>query len=66
MVFIGYEPDAKAYRVYDLVTQCVHMSRNIIFDENMSWDWSATVVDATAHASEFTVECSVTEEHVVG
>jgi hypothetical protein len=63
MVFIGYEPGAKAYRVYDPVAQRVHVSRDIIFDENRSWDWSVTMVDATARASEFIVECGVMEEH---
>jgi hypothetical protein len=63
MVFIGYEPGAKAYRVYDPVAQRVHVTRDIIFDENRSWDWSVTMVDTTARASEFIVECGVMEEH---
>ena len=33
MVFVGYEPGSKAYRVYDPVTRRVHISRDIIFDE---------------------------------
>jgi hypothetical protein len=63
MVFIGYEPGAKANRVYDPVVQRVHVSCDIIFDENRSWDWSATMVAPTARASEFIMECGVMEEH---
>jgi hypothetical protein len=66
MVFIGYEHDAKAYWVYDPVAQHVHMSRDIIFDENRSWDWSATMVDTVACTSKFTVQCSVMEEPIMG
>jgi hypothetical protein len=44
----------------------MHMSYDIIFGENMSWDCCATMVDAVARASEFIIECSVMEEHVVG
>jgi hypothetical protein len=50
MVFIGY----------------MHVSRDIIFDENRSWDWSATMVDTVARTSKFTVECSVMEELIMG
>jgi hypothetical protein len=44
----------------------MHVSYDIIFDENMSWDCCATMVDAVACASEFIIECSIMEEHVVG
>jgi hypothetical protein len=33
MIFIGYEPGSKAYRVYDPVAKKVHVSRDIVFDE---------------------------------
>jgi hypothetical protein len=49
MVFVGYEPGSKAYRVYDPTSQRVHVSRDVIFDEDARWDWSkdsaAVVVD---------------------
>jgi hypothetical protein len=38
MVFIGYKPGAKAYWVYDPVARRVLVSRDIISDENRSWD----------------------------
>jgi hypothetical protein len=40
MVFFRYEPESKAYRAYDLVTKKVHLSQDVIFDEQASWDWS--------------------------
>jgi hypothetical protein len=40
MIFIGYELGSKAYRVYDPVNKKVHVSRDIVFDEQASWDWS--------------------------
>jgi hypothetical protein len=33
MIFIGYEPRSKAYRAYDPVVQKVHVSRDMVFDE---------------------------------
>jgi hypothetical protein len=63
MVYIGYESSAKAYRVYDPVARHVHVSRDIIFDGNRSWDWSATMVDPAVRTSEFIVQCGVMEGH---
>jgi hypothetical protein len=40
MIFIGYELGSKAYRVYDPVTKKVHVSRGIVFDEQVEWDWN--------------------------
>uniref|UniRef100_A0A8R7P947 Retrovirus-related Pol polyprotein from transposon TNT 1-94 n=1 Tax=Triticum urartu TaxID=4572 RepID=A0A8R7P947_TRIUA len=36
MVLIGYEPGSKAYRVYDPATRRVHVSRDVVFNENVS------------------------------
>jgi hypothetical protein len=33
MIFVGYEPGSAAYRVYDPATRRVHISRDVIFDE---------------------------------
>ena len=34
VIFIGYEPRSKAYRLYDLAEGRAHMSRDVIFDES--------------------------------
>jgi hypothetical protein len=39
MVFIGYEPDSKAWRFYNPVTKRVHVSHDAIFEEDMLWSW---------------------------
>jgi transposase InsO family protein len=40
VVFIGYEAGTKAYRVFDPVSQRVHITRDVVFDEKRGWDWS--------------------------
>ena len=47
MVFFGYEPGSAAYRVYDPARQRVHVTRDVVFDEQASWNWSepGVVVD---------------------
>jgi hypothetical protein len=38
MVFIGYEPGTKAYRAYDPMMKKVHVSREVIFNEQAQQD----------------------------
>ena len=39
VVFIGYEDGSKAYRFYDPSTECVHISRDAVFDKGAHWEW---------------------------
>ena len=39
-IFVGYEPSSKAYWVYDPVTQRVHVSRDLVFEEVAQWLWT--------------------------
>jgi transposase InsO family protein len=39
VVLLGYESGAKAYRVFDPVARRIHVSRDIVFDEDASWAW---------------------------
>jgi hypothetical protein len=41
MIFVGYEPGSVAYRCYDPISRKVHVSRDVIFNEEASWDWTA-------------------------
>jgi hypothetical protein len=39
MVLLGYEPGSAAYRVFHPPSGRVHVSRDIVFDEDAAWDW---------------------------
>jgi hypothetical protein len=55
MVFIGYEPGAKAWRFFDPVAQRVLVSRDAVFQEHESWDWSKVYSNGD-YNSEFVIE----------
>ncbi|CAL2227983.1 unnamed protein product [Prunus armeniaca] len=40
-VFLGYGSCEKGYRLYNLVTGKVIISRDVVFNEDASWDWNA-------------------------
>jgi hypothetical protein len=56
MVFIGYEPGSKAYKVYEPSTRRVHVSRDVIFDETASWNWEEQYGEQEGSSGEFVVE----------
>jgi hypothetical protein len=39
MVFVGYESGSKAWRFYDPKMRRVHVSRDVLFEEDRSWNW---------------------------
>ncbi|GJU87479.1 retrovirus-related pol polyprotein from transposon TNT 1-94 [Tanacetum coccineum] len=39
-VFVGYDKQSKAYKLYNLITRKVVVSRDMEFEEEGSWDWS--------------------------
>jgi hypothetical protein len=39
MVFIGYEIGTKGYRLYDSVSKKLHVSRDVMFEENWAREW---------------------------
>jgi hypothetical protein len=41
MIFVVYESRSKAYRAYDPITKCVHVTRDVVFDEQAQWDWGS-------------------------
>jgi hypothetical protein len=60
MVFIGYETSAhsKAYRMYDPVAKKVHISRDVVFEEERAWAWGNEPVGGNATSEPFVVEFS--------
>ena len=49
VINLGREPGTKAYRLYDPVSKRVMVSRDVVFDENRSWQWEKmeTVMNMT-------------------
>ncbi|KAM2668351.1 hypothetical protein EV2_019953 [Malus domestica] len=40
-IFVGYDTSEKRYRVFDPITKKTILSRDVVFDENGSWNWEA-------------------------
>lgn len=38
-VFVGYAKCEKGYRIFDLLSKWLILSRYVVFDEESSWDW---------------------------
>jgi hypothetical protein len=38
MVLIGYEEGTKGYRLLDPVSKTLHVSRDVVFEEDLGWD----------------------------
>ena len=56
MIFVGYEPGSNAYRVYDLTTRRVHISCDVVFDEEARWEWGTdpTMINVGEFRIEYT------------
>jgi hypothetical protein len=38
MIFVGYESGSKVYRAYNPIMKRVHVTRDVVFDEQAQWD----------------------------
>lgn len=47
VMHLGREAGTKAYRLFDLDTGSVHISRDVIFDEAKGWNWNETTTRNT-------------------
>lgn len=72
-VFLGYVDGSKAYKCYDPVTKQVHVTHDVVFDEEAKWDWQGTSTSTTNYNdvnTDFTVEYLVDtgnrDSHAVG
>ena len=52
MIFIGYEAGTKGYRFYDPSTGRLVISRDVIFEENLAWNWGNTASSPTSSVEE--------------
>ncbi|KAA0045581.1 copia-type polyprotein [Cucumis melo var. makuwa] len=39
-VFVGYDASSKGYKLYNHVTKKTMISRDVVFDEEASWNWN--------------------------
>jgi hypothetical protein len=62
MIFFGYESGSKVYRAYDSITKCVHVTHDVVFDEQAQWDWGSGGDDGKLGGGDdvFTVEYTTT------
>jgi hypothetical protein len=58
MIFVGYESGTKAYRAYDPIVKRVHVTHDMVFDEQAQWDWGSGGDDGKPGGGDdvFTVE----------
>nr|GEX19370.1 ribonuclease H-like domain, reverse transcriptase, RNA-dependent DNA polymerase [Tanacetum cinerariifolium] len=67
MVYLGNEQGSKAYRLFDLITQRICVSRDVKFKENETWDWKDYTSEHTDDEPEWTDfkigNLKVTNEH---
>lgn len=45
-IFFGVSEESKAYRLFDPVSQKVIVSRDVVFNENQSWNWDGSHEEA--------------------
>jgi hypothetical protein len=55
MLFIGYKAGTKDYRLYDPIAKKLHISQDVIFEENRTKRWNEEISDELA-APVFEVE----------
>jgi hypothetical protein len=58
MIFVSYESSSKAYHAYNPIMKRVHVTRDMVFDEQAQWDWGAGSDDGKLGSGDdvFTVE----------
>lgn len=64
MVFIGYESGTKGYRFFDPTTNRLVVSRDVVFEEDRTWDWNKSVCNADQQVIDtFTVHYEQTDQN---
>lgn len=53
---IGYGTCSKAYRVYDPKNHKVHISHDVLFEEEKGWNWEKHVDGSTSQTNPFIIQ----------
>ena len=46
-IYLGYNSEAKRYRIYNLETKKVMVSKNVKFNEGATWNWENEAIEPT-------------------
>jgi len=60
MVFLGYESGTKGYRVFDPVNNQLHVSRDVVFEEQEKWNWDTPRSSGQAETESFIIDLQPT------
>ena len=44
-IFVGYNSQSKGYRIYNLKSNKIIISRDVEFDENVVWNWDEQKIE---------------------
>lgn len=55
VVYLGKEPGTKAYRLYDPFTGRLHVSKDVVFEELKSWNWTQPGMEGIKSSSSFII-----------
>jgi hypothetical protein len=52
-IFLGVSEESKGYRLFNLITERVIVSRDVIFEEEKQWDWDESFEEMRVLKSRF-------------
>ncbi|KAL8096387.1 hypothetical protein AgCh_037375 [Apium graveolens] len=64
VIYLGREPGTKAYRLFDPNSKTLHVSRDVVFEENKSWAWDQRQQDDSVPVNAITKSFVVLGQHL--
>lgn len=62
VVYLSKEPGIKENRLYDPVTGSLHISRDVVFQEDKTWPWEQLTTSEVSFPKVLTVVGSITDK----
>lgn len=66
VIHLGKEPGTKAYRLFNPETKRICISRDVVFEERKSWNWSEMEVSHSMQTGNFSVFTEHPDESIDG